>query len=75
MNDVKVSVSENDKYIAAMARALAFAVAGQSSVAGATEQFLKNNGYIVMHFQSDLQVVEFRRVLSKHLATVARIVE
>jgi hypothetical protein len=67
MYDIKVSIPEKDKFIAAMAKALAFPIARQSCVKGATGCFLAEHGHIVIHFTLDSHVSEFRRVLSWYL--------
>jgi hypothetical protein len=69
MHDIKVSIPERDKFIAAMVKALAFQIAGQSCVKGATGSFLAEHGHIVIHFTSDSHVSEFRSVLSRYQPT------
>ncbi|HUA37635.1 MAG TPA: hypothetical protein VMA35_04455 [Candidatus Sulfopaludibacter sp.] len=67
MSDLKVYVLGKDKFIAAIVKALASQVAGQSCGKGATGSFLDGHGYLVIHFRLGSHVRKFKKVLSKYL--------
>jgi hypothetical protein len=74
MIELKVSIAENDKYIAGMARALAYWSApneriGQASVKGSKLE----SGIIVLHFNTDAHLSEFKKALDKYLRGSASI--
>jgi hypothetical protein len=77
MREIKVSVPNGDKYIAAMVKALAFQSApdrnaGQGCVKGST---LDEHGHIVFHFRQEPHFLEFKRALSEYLPNSASIVD
>lgn len=74
--NVRVVFHANDRKVSAMVKALAFEVDGPKAVEGASKDFLKSNGYLTFHFQTDAKAKEFREALSLYLpgflARVAR---
>lgn len=75
MTALKVSIISGDKYVAGMARALAFwstpnQRAGQASVRDSKLE----SGIIVLHFNTEEHLAEFKRVLDKYLPNLASIV-
>ena len=68
--DVKVSVSNKDRNIGAMVKALAFEISGPSSVVGTSKEFLESNGYYVFHFPSAEEAKEFEESLALYLPRI-----
>ena len=65
--EVKVTVADRNLKVGAMARALAFAIGSQKSVAGATNDFLELNGFLLFHFPFHSIAKEFRKDISYYL--------
>jgi hypothetical protein len=77
MTKLKISITGKDKYIAGMTRALAFwsapnQRAGQASVSGSR---LDESGIIVLRFNTEGHLAEFKRVLDKYLPGSTAIVD
>jgi len=64
---VKVIVHANDRYIAAMAKSLAWEVGGPKSVSGASKEFLAAHGHLVFTFRTREKADTFVHVLATYL--------
>jgi len=67
MSTVRVDITNRDKRVGAMVKALAVDVAGFQAVAGITNEFLGNHGYYKFHFPSDYHAKDFREAVSKYI--------
>ncbi|GEM_PF-5006177 len=67
MVDAKVVPSKKDRYIGAMAKALAVEVAGFATVGGATQDSMYKSGYYVLRFSNRNQLDEFERLVNIYL--------
>lgn len=67
--DIKISIKENDKYIGAMIKALAFEVDGPSSVKGTKQVVLQVEGYYTFHFSTEKKVESFKELLQMYIPT------
>jgi len=67
MSTVRVDITNSDKFVGAMVKALAVEVAGFQAVAGTTNEFLGNHGYYKFHFSNDYQAKDFRETVSKYI--------
>jgi hypothetical protein len=76
MIDIKIHVKDNDKYVAAMVKALSFQaapnlIARSASVKGAT---MDKNGHFTLHMADSQHHSKFAAALSKYLAGLAEII-
>jgi hypothetical protein len=67
MTEVKVAIKDNDKMVAAMVRALAFAIQGRDVVSGQSQGRLELLGFLTFPFRSDGHAQEFREAVSHYL--------
>lgn len=67
MGDTRVAPSNNDRYIGAMAKALAVEVGGFNTVRGATHDSMFANGFYVVRFTNRRHVDEFKRLVGIYL--------
>ena len=67
MIDVKVNIHNKDRKIGAMVKALAFEIAGPSSVVGTSKEYLEAHGYYVFHFPTVKKANEFKESLAMYL--------
>ena len=65
--EVKVSIDDKDSNVGAIVKALALEISGPSAVAGASKQFLQDNGYYAFHFPSNDAAEEFRKSVKRYL--------
>jgi len=67
MSDVKVSPAGKDRYLGALAKALAVEAAGFATVGGATHDSMMANGFYLLRFSNDRQLEEFKRLITTYL--------
>lgn len=67
MIDIKVSIHAKDRKIGAMVKALAFEVANKKAVKGASKEFLKKNGYLFFHFETEKKAQKFIDTVATYL--------
>ena len=67
MSTVRVDITNSDKFVGAMVKALAVQVAGFRAVKGTTNAFLGNHGYYKFHFSNANQEKDFRETVSKYI--------
>ena len=67
MITVRVDITNSDKFVGAMVKALAVQVAGFRAVTGTTNEFLQSHGYYKFHFSNANQEKFFRETVSKYI--------
>ena len=73
---VKVAITEKDRNVGAMIKALAMGVTGFKAVSGTTGEFLQQNGHYIFHFPHADKAEEFRRIVRKYIPeALAQILE
>ena len=71
MVDAKVAPSNKDRYIGAMAKALAVEAAGFATVGGASHDSMFTNGCYLLRFSHRRQLDEFKRLVDIYLPSGA----
>ncbi len=67
MVEVKVKITNRDRKIGAMAKALAVEVAGFQAVSGATKEFLEDNGFYIFNFPDIYRAEAFINDLKEYI--------
>jgi hypothetical protein len=76
MHDVKVIITDKDRNVGAMVKALAVEVSGFKAVSGTTKEYLNRNGHYVFHFPYAGDAEKFRLAISKYISTnLAQVVD
>ena len=69
MQDVKIIITDKDRKVGAMVKALAVEISGFEAVSGTTKDFLSEHGHYVFHFPSADKAEDFRRVVRRYIPT------
>ena len=67
MIDVKIIIPNRDRKIGAMVKALAVEVSGFVPVKGTTKEFLKDHGFYIFHFPSQMKAEEFKNSVIEYI--------
>jgi hypothetical protein len=67
MNTVRVVITNKDRKVGAMIKALAVGVSGFQSVAGTIHEFLATNGYYEFRFPSREKALDFRNIVGNYI--------
>ena len=65
--EIKIFITEQDRKVGAMVKALAVEVSGYQSVKGATKEFLNKHGYYIFSFPTTEKVDEFEEAIRHYL--------
>jgi hypothetical protein len=68
MVKIKVNITDKDRRVGAMVKALAFDIAGGAVVSGCHKEFLFEHGYYIFHFPDEAKAKVFRQDLAKYIS-------
>jgi hypothetical protein len=67
MISVRVIPTNKDRYVGAMAKALAVEVAGFAAVGGATHESMFSNGFYLLKFSNPRHLDEFKGLVNTYI--------
>jgi hypothetical protein len=68
MHTVKIVITNKDRKVGAMVKALAVEVSGFQAVTGTTKEFLSSNGYYQFNFPDSIKASDFKEFVKKYIS-------